>query len=130
MCDGWRRGFDMGWEPSPCAGAPVAPVQTVSPVEPARRVLAAAEAAVAGPRQDTYGNPADGFACTAALWTAYLHRRGVAGPALAAADVPAMMALLKISRLAATPGHGDSIVDLAGYGALLACCPPPAPGFD
>lgn len=65
--------------------------------------------AVHGERGETYGHPSDDFGRTAALWTAYL------GVAVTAEQVGICLALVKVSRLAATPGHKDSLVDLAGY---------------
>ncbi|MGK2965525.1 MAG: DUF6378 domain-containing protein [Tepidiformaceae bacterium] len=72
-------------------------------------VLAPAMLAVHGERGETYGHPSDDFGRTAALWTAYL------GVAVTAEQVGICLALVKVSRLAATPGHKDSLVDLAGY---------------
>lgn len=78
-------------------------------------VLGEAQALVHGDRGKTYGHPIDDFGCTAAMWAAYLSHRYGLDIELAPEDVALMMACVKISRLAATPGHRDSIVDLAGY---------------
>jgi hypothetical protein len=75
--------------------------------------LNAARVAVAD-RGLNYGKPEDSFAKTAALWTAFL------GYPVKVTDVPIMLALLKVARLANDPTHGDSAVDLAGYAACLA----------
>lgn len=75
--------------------------------------LDAARQAVAD-RGLNYGRPEDNFAKTAALWSAFLGRD------IKATDVPIMLALLKVARLANDPTHGDSAVDLAGYAACLA----------
>jgi hypothetical protein len=62
-----------------------------------------------GARQQAYGHPREDFKRTAAMWSAFL------GVELTAHQATLMMAMLKISRLAATPEHRDSIVDLVGY---------------
>ena len=60
-------------------------------------------------RGKTYGSPAKDFERVAALWSAYL------GVPITAEQVPGCMILLKLSRLAQTPNHYDSILDVAGY---------------
>ena len=40
------------------------------------------------------------------------------GEKILPSDVAIIMALVKIARLAASPGHEDSWIDLAGYAAL------------
>lgn len=70
-----------------------------------------------------YGDARENFERIAALWEVYC--RDLGRP-FAPADVAAMMALVKLSRLAESPGHADSWVDLAGYAALgSAVCAPP-----
>lgn len=65
--------------------------------------------AVVEQRGSVYGPPHKDFKRTAALWSAYL------GVELTPAQVTACMMLLKISRLAETPDHRDSVLDIAGY---------------
>ena len=58
---------------------------------------------------------------TATLWQTYLSSRCVPPDdaiCIEPEDVAIMMALLKISRLAATPDHLDGWIDIAGYAAL------------
>lgn len=82
-------------------------------------ILEDAAAAVHGPRNADYGHPLDNHSATAAMVAAYLSRRyGVALP-LDAQDVCAFNILQKVSRLANTPGHRDSLVDIAGYAANI-----------
>lgn len=81
-------------------------------------VLEYARACVCGDRQEDYGTPERNFATIAALWNAYLAARGVgAGPEIQARDVAAMMALLKLARVASGKSKADNWVDLAGYAA-------------
>lgn len=87
-------------------------------------ILHAAEKCVCGQRKTDYGTPEDNFKAIAELWEAYLNKactRGV-NVCVEAKDVAAMMALLKIARIAAGGGKADSWIDLAGYAACGAEC--------
>lgn len=79
---------------------------------------------VTGARRSAYGTPEQNFARIARLWNAHLVNRfadgfggdtAIAVPRLEAGDVAAMMRLMKEARLAETPDHRDSYVDLVGY---------------
>lgn len=88
-------------------------------------ILHAAEKCVCGQREQDYGTPEDNFETIAGLWKTYLSRACVdeAGCVyIDANDVAAMMALLKIARIAAGGGKADSWIDLAGYAACGAEC--------
>lgn len=74
-------------------------------------ILDTAKSIVGGDREQDYGSPEDNFRCIAELWSAYL------GTGLTAVDVAAMMALLKIARVASGHGKADNWIDLAGYAA-------------
>ena len=76
-----------------------------------KRVLREAEKCVCGHREQDYGTPEDSFEMIGKLWTVYLDY----ATKIDAHDVAAMMALLKIARIAKRPDHMDSWVDLAGY---------------
>lgn len=87
-------------------------------------ILHAAEKCVCGQREQDYGTPENNFKAIAELWEAYLNKactRGV-NVCVEAKDVAAMMALLKIARIAAGGGKADSWIDLAGYAACGAEC--------
>lgn len=73
---------------------------------------------VTGARQEDYGSVTASFESIARLWNAYLESRFGEPGKLTVGDVGALMALLKIARLA-TGGleHEDSWLDLAGYAA-------------
>ena len=75
-------------------------------------ILGEAAAIIDGDRADTYGDPRESFARIAGMWASYL------GIPLTSTDVAHMMILLKVSRAKTTPGHRDSLVDIAGYAAL------------
>lgn len=87
-------------------------------------ILHAAEKCVCGQRETDYGTPENNFKAIAKLWEAYLNKactRDV-NVRVEAKDVAAMMALLKIARIAAGGGKADSWIDLAGYAACGAEC--------
>lgn len=86
-----------------------------------KSVLDQAAAVVLKNREAQYGSPEDSFGTIAEFWTTFLRRRGllVEGKTLTSAEVAALMALLKLARIAETINHADSIVDLAGYAACL-----------
>jgi hypothetical protein len=66
-----------------------------------------------GPRQSVYGHPLDNFTLTSKLWSAILNTE------VTAEQVGLMMIALKMARLLNTPGHRDSLVDIAGYAEAL-----------
>jgi len=92
----------------------------------AAALLDEAKNIITGARRAAYGNPEDNFRAIADLWTTYLHRVGVdftdPEQALRAHDVAILMILMKCARLAETPNHHDSMVDIAGYAACAARC--------
>lgn len=80
-------------------------------------ILDAAKACVCGQRKEDYGTPEDNFGLIADLWSAYMRKKCVAAVCILPEDVAAMMALLKIARIAAGSATADNWVDLAGYAA-------------
>lgn len=91
------------------------------PEDPAAALLEEALRIVTGARRNNYGNPEDNFACIAALWTTMARRVGIdftdPSQSFTAEQVALMMILMKAARLCETPGHRDSLVDIAGYAA-------------
>lgn len=79
-------------------------------------ILDKAKACVVGDREQDYGSPENSFWRIAALWTAYLDER-LFDNELSAVDVAAMMALMKIARVASHHAKADNWIDLAGYAA-------------
>lgn len=83
-------------------------------------VLAAAEKCVCGDRAQDYGTPEDSFRAIGELWEVYIRQKCLGAPAdlcILPKDVAAMMALLKIARIASGHGKDDNWIDLAGYAA-------------
>lgn len=85
------------------------------------RLLQEALAIVTNDRNTTYGEPEDAFALIADYWSVYLKAKY--DVTLVTADVPLLMALMKLARLTTNPHHHDSMVDAAGYMACLAEVP-------
>ena len=72
-------------------------------------ILTEAERLINGPRQHIYSHPYDNFSQTAKLWEPIL------GVSITPEQIALCMIQVKISRLCYTPGHADSLVDIAGY---------------
>jgi hypothetical protein len=66
-------------------------------------------------RNDAYGHPRINHGCTAEMISAYLSRKYGTRIPFDADDVCVANILQKVSRLAHTPRHRDSLVDIAGY---------------
>ena len=74
-------------------------------------VLDSALKCVCGDREQDYGSPEKNFYRIAEFWSTYL------GHDIDAKDVAAMLALLKIARIASGNAKDDNWIDLAGYAA-------------
>ena len=74
-------------------------------------VLAKAKMCVCGDREQDYGSPESNFERIARFWSTYL------GHPVGSTDVAAMLALLKIARIASGNAKEDNWIDLAGYAA-------------
>ena len=85
-----------------------------------KKILEMAMKCVCGDREQDYGTPEDSFKVIADFWSTYLRGKCVSPNAdvcINADDVAAMMALLKIARIATGHGKADNWIDLAGYAA-------------
>lgn len=85
-------------------------------------ILDTAKACVCGDREQDYGSPEHNFETIAYLWSVYIRAarpelKQWALNELSAKDVAAMLALLKIARIASGHAKADNWVDLAGYAA-------------
>lgn len=88
-------------------------------------ILDAAEACVCGQREQDYGSPERNFETIGVMWSAYLREArkiNMAFNAIGPEDVAAMMALLKVARIAGARGNrvaptDDCWIDIAGYAA-------------
>ena len=66
-------------------------------------------------RQAEYGHPLDNHERIAAFWTVRLRDKLKDGERIEPHDAAACMRLVKEARLMQTPGHEDSLTDIAGY---------------
>lgn len=80
------------------------------------KTLRTAETLINGDRAAAYGHPSENFGRIAALWNAQFGAK-LAEP-FTAEDVALALVHLKMSRLANSPGHEDSLIDACGYLAL------------
>lgn len=82
-------------------------------------ILRAATGCVCEQRQAEYGAPEENFRAVAGLLEAYIKARcGNCGVTIRPEDAAAMMALVKIGRIATGRCKDDNWVDLAGYAAI------------
>ena len=79
-------------------------------------ILKTAENIVNGDREKQYGKAEDNFNTIANLWADYLSAKNEPTD-IEPKDVAAMLALLKIARIATGHAKEDNWVDLAGYAA-------------
>lgn len=81
-------------------------------------ILNSAASIVTGDRESVYGSPESSFSTISHFWATYLQTRFHLSLPLEPFDVAALLALLKLARLAHSSGqHLDSWIDLAGYAA-------------
>ena len=85
-----------------------------------KSILAQAEKCICGDRENDYGSPEDNFETIAQFWEVYIRRKCAsigADICILPEDIAAMLALLKIARIASGHGKADNWIDLAGYAA-------------
>jgi len=80
---------------------------------PKESILLTAYNLVYGKREKDYGHPLEDFTRTGRMWGAIMDLPGYVPPE----KVALCMMAVKMSRLCHTPGHRDSVVDIAGYAA-------------
>jgi len=78
-------------------------------------MLHRAEDIITGARQNDYGDKLQNFSQIAMLWQGTLATKLAPGNLISAEDVALCMMQVKIARLAKSPDHKDSILDIAGY---------------
>lgn len=83
-------------------------------------ILEAAKHCVCGDREQDYGSPENNFQTIADMWAIYLSVKCISNNSdvcILPEDVAAMMALMKIARIASGNAKEDNWVDPAGYAA-------------
>lgn len=86
---------------------------------PALTLLQRAEATINGPRQKEYGDKLQNFSQIAMIWQGLLAHKLMPGQKILPEDVAAMMIGVKLARVAKTPDHFDSWLDVAGYAGCV-----------
>lgn len=84
-------------------------------VQSTKPMLHRAEELINGARQQDYGDKLRNFGQIADLWTAHLKYKLGINQVVTAEDVALMMINVKQARLAKSPTHADSVIDIAGY---------------
>jgi hypothetical protein len=82
-------------------------------------LLQRAHDTINGARQEDYGDKLQNFSQTAMIWQGLLAHKLQPHATITADDVALLMIGLKMSRLAKTPMHKDSILDIAGYAGCM-----------
>lgn len=85
---------------------------------PAKTLLQQAHEVIHGDREQTYGDAGKNLRVIAEYWSIHLTATTGEKITLTPADVCGMMILLKQARLANSPNHRDSLLDIAGYAGL------------
>lgn len=78
-------------------------------------ILQNAEKTIHGARQEEYGDKRQNFSQIAMLWQGLLAHKLQADKAITPEDVALCMVAVKMARLAKSPDHLDSQLDVAGY---------------
>lgn len=82
-------------------------------------LLNEAEQVIYGDREVTYGDPGKNLRAIADYWTVHLRHKYNFNGVITTDDVCQMMISVKQARLLNAPTHHDSMVDTAGYIALM-----------
>lgn len=86
--------------------------------EPVKTLLQQAHEIIHGDREQTYGDAGKNLRVIAEYWSIHLSATTGEKITLTPQDVCGMMILLKQARLANSPNHRDSLMDIAGYAGL------------
>lgn len=97
------------------AGVVMSAIQNMAADEKQKPMLHRAEDTINGPRQNDYGDKLVNFAQIANLWTGTIGHKLQVGRPITPEDVALCMIQVKVARLAKSPDHQDSILDIAGY---------------
>lgn len=120
---GWQasKGASLEVTIARALGVPVWDSETLEPWS--ESILSEASRLTSRDRQQAYGAPLDDFSRTAEFWNVrFGHMMKHDEPGFVAEDVAAAMRLVKESRLTNTPGHRDSLTDIAGYARTQEMC--------
>lgn len=88
-------------------------INPAAPLKPS--LLSEADMTINGQRQADYGDKLQNFSQIAMLFQGTLATKLLPDAAITPEDVALLMIQVKIARLAKSPDHRDSILDIAGY---------------
>lgn len=91
----------------------------MTPQKVTTAILANADSTIHGPREAEYGNKLQNFTQIAMLFQGTLATKLAPGMRITPEDVALLMMQVKIARLAKSPDHKDSILDIAGYAGCM-----------
>lgn len=83
--------------------------------KPPKPLLQRANELIGGARQNDYGGKLQNFSQIAMLWQGQLATKLQPNAKITPEDVALCMIQVKLARLAKSPDHEDSILDVAGY---------------
>lgn len=87
--------------------------------QPKKSLLYRAQELIQGSRQQDYGDKLQNFSQIAMLWQGTLATKLQPGEKITPEDVALCMIQVKIARLAKSPDHEDSLLDIAGYAGCM-----------
>lgn len=82
-------------------------------------MLARAAKTIGGPREQEYGNKLQNFTQIAMIWQGVLAPKLAPDARITPEDVGLLMIGVKMARLAKSPDHKDSTLDIAGYAGCI-----------
>lgn len=86
---------------------------------PKTEILNQADATIHGPREHEYGNKRQNFVQIAMIWQGLFAHKLLPTARITPEDVTLAMMGVKMARLAKSPDHKDSILDIAGYAGCM-----------
>lgn len=109
----------LGETPNKTTQAAMQQARQIQESKPFPSLLQRAEETINGQRQADYGDKLQNFSQIAMIWQGILAHKLLPNAAISPEDVAAMMIGLKLSRVAKTPDHTDSWLDIAGYAGCV-----------
>lgn len=110
-----RRPVTLQNTPASDPAFPMLDLPPTAQVAPTKSLLQQADALINGQRQADYGDKAENFTQIAMGIEMVLARKLLPTESITAHDVALIMMQVKIARSSKSPGHVDSILDIAGY---------------
>lgn len=110
-----RRASDVPTKSTSIKDTSIKGDNTERVTEAKKGMLQRAHETINGPRQQDYGDKLQNFSQIAMLFQGTLATKLLPSAQITPEDVALLMMQVKIARLAKSPDHKDSILDVAGY---------------